>query len=419
MHLLVQFLEHDKEGRNHEDIYKNQNFDDVFDATVEALDPQNRSFVRMLVTTTLRRKGQIDNTLKHFLIKKLPQNAMDIYDVLCLSACQILFMETPDFAAVDTAVEMTRHLKKNAFSKLVNGVLRNLCRQKEQFMQQRNDYRLNTPDWLWNSWVEAYGESITKKIAQANLTEPATYITCKNNAPTWAEKLNGTLLLTNSIRLPSNSYIPNLVGFAEGAWWVQDAAAALAVQVFDDVKDKKVADLCAAPGGKTAALIARGAKVDAFDISAKRMQRVKENLDRLKYSANLYVKDANEIEEQEIYDAILLDAPCSATGTIMRHPDIYFHRTPEDIVKLNKAQNCLLKTAYRLLKKDGQLVYCTCSLQKQEGEDIIDKVSDLFERQTINNPLLKQFVTKQGDIRTFPYQKMDGFFISLLKKHCK
>jgi len=166
-------------------------------------------------------------------------------------------------------------------------------------------------------------------------------------------------------------------------------------------------------------LIARGAKVDAFDISKNRMKRVQENLARLHYQANCYVQDANFVQGEKIYDAILLDAPCSATGTIMRHPDLYFHRTAADVQKLNEAQHRLLMTAHRLLKDDGQLVYCTCSLQRQEGEDMIDSVSDLFERQEITNPIMQPFLTKNGDVRTFPYQKMDGFFISLLKKRCK
>ena len=401
-------------------IYKNQNLDDVFDVNTKDFNARDKAFIRMLATTTLRRMGQIDDVLKKLIDKKLPRTAQYIEDILRLSVCQILFMETADFASVNTAVEMTRHYKKEAFANLVNGVLRNVCRQKEQLLAASDEAKLNTPNWLWDSWIDAYGIENTKKIALANLNEPVTYLTCKKDAKKWAEKLSGTITKTGSVELPKNVYIPDLDGFNDGAWWVQDAAAALAVQAFNNnLTGKKVADICAAPGGKTAGLIARGAVVDAFDISQKRMERVKENLNRLNYTANLCVKDANEIEDKEIYDAILLDAPCSATGTIMRHPDLYFHRTPQDIEKLNNAQYRLLQTSYKLLKKDGELVYCTCSLQKKEGEDMIEKVSDLFERVPIKNPVLKPFLTAKGDIRTFPYEKMDGFFISLLKKRCK
>lgn len=401
-------------------IRKKQNLDDSFENKAKDLPARDKAFIRMLITTTLRRMGQIDDILRKLLTKNLPQNTQQIEDILRLAMCQILFMETADFAAVNSAVEMTRHYKKEAFSSLVNGVLRNVCRRKEKLLNTQDAAILNTPQWLWTDWVKSYGKENTYKIALANLNEPSTYITCKKEANLWAEKLNGILTSTGSIQLPKNVYIPDLQGFNEGAWWVQDAAAHLAVQAFNnDLNGKYVADICAAPGGKTAGLIAKGAKVDAFDISKNRMERVKENLKRLNYTANLYVKDANDIDENKIYDAILLDAPCSATGTIMRHPDLYFHRTQQDIEKLNAAQYRLLQTAHKLLKDEGELVYCTCSLQTQEGEDMIDKVSDLFQRQEIKNPCLKPFLTTKGDIRTFPYNHMDGFFISLLKKRCK
>ena len=400
-------------------ILKKQNLDEVFDIKAGSLSAQDRAFVRMLVTTTLRRLGQIDDVLTHFLTKQLPNQARVVYDILRLSVCQILFMQTPEFAAVDTAAEMARFYKKEAFVKLVNGVLRNVCRQKESLLENQDEAKLNTPDWLWNSWEKSYGTAQTRRIALANLTEPATYLTCKQDADVWAKKLGGILTSTGSVQLGRNAYVPDLEGFKEGAWWVQDRAAALSVQVFGNLKGKKVADLCAAPGGKTAQLVCQGADVDAFDISANRMQRVADNIKRLGIHANLIVEDANNIEGSVLYDAILLDAPCSATGTIMRHPDLYFHRTPDDITKLNKAQYRLLQTAYRLLKDDGRLVYCTCSLQQQEGENMIEKVSDLFERVTIENPILQPFVTKNGDVRTFPFDQMDGFFISFLKKRCK
>lgn len=400
-------------------IYQKQNLDDVFDAKVQSLDARDRSFIRMLVTTTLRRMGQIDEALHQFMTQKLPFNALIVENILRLAICQILFMNTPHFAAVDTAVKMTRFYKKDGFVKLVNALLRQVCRQKDALQAQTNEARVNTPDWLWDSWCKTYGKAVANRIATAHLTEPETYLTCKENAANWAKKLGGSLTKTGSVQLNTNAYIPELEGFNEGAWWVQDAAAALAVQAFTDLRDKCVADFCAAPGGKTAGLIARGAKVDAFDISKNRMKRVQENLARLHYQANCYVQDANLVQGERIYDAILLDAPCSATGTIMRHPDLYFHRTAADVQKLNEAQHRLLMTAHRLLKDDGQLVYCTCSLQKQEGEDMIDSVSDLFERQEIINPIMQPFLTKNGDVRTFPYQKMDGFFISLLKKRCK
>ncbi|MBP5534139.1 MAG: MFS transporter [Alphaproteobacteria bacterium] len=395
-------------------LNKNQNLDDEFDKQSSCLNERDKAFTRMLVTTCLRRIGQIDNVLNQLIEKKLPPKAQNVQNILRLAVCQILFMQVPSHAAVSTAVDLTKQQKLDFYSKLVNAVLRSCCRNIEDF--KNISETLNTPKWLLDSWIKAYGKKVAHDIAVANLTQPATFVSVKETPSIWAEKLNGKLNETGSVELPENVYIPELDGFLQGAWWVQDAAAAMPVLLFDDLKGKKVADFCAAPGGKTASLIARGAKVDAFDISEKRMERVKENLTRLNYKANLFVQDANKIDGKDIYDAILIDAPCSATGTIRRHPDLYFHRSFEDVQKLNQAQLKLLKTAYRLIKPKGQVVYCTCSLQQEEGEKIIEQVRDLFKVCPIQNPVLKPFIRKDGFIRTFPFQNKDGFFMALLQK---
>ena len=331
-------------------LHKKQNLDDEFDKQTVLLDGREKAFVRMLATTCLRRMGQIDFILNQLIEKPLPAKAKLVYDILRLAVCQILFMQVPAHAAVSTAVDLVKANQLDFYTKLVNGVLRNCCRSIDNFKNVSET--LNTPKWLLDIWIEAYGKDTANAISKANLTQPATFISVKENPSFWAEKLNGKTNETGSVELPENAYIPDLDGFSNGSWWVQDAAAAMPVLLFNDLKNKKVADFCAAPGGKTASLIAHGAIVDAFDISEKRMQRVKENLDRLHYKANLFVQDANKIEGKEIYDAILIDAPCSATGTIRRHPDLYFHRTIEDVEKLNQAQLKLLKTAHIFLKWD-------------------------------------------------------------------
>ena len=400
-------------------LYKNQNLDDVFDKKTTDLSTQDKSFIRMLSTTCLRRKGQIDSILKKLLEKKLPAKATIVQNVLRMAICQLIWMDVPAHAAVSTAVDLTKSNNQTFYAKLVNGVLRNFLRQKENLVDETNAGRINTPEWLFNEWVKDYGLPQATQIANANLTQATTFISTKENPSKWTDKLNGTLNDTGSIELPNTVYIPQLAGFNEGAWWVQDAAAALPVQVFDDLNGKYVADFCAAPGGKTAALLAKGAKVDAFDISEKRLKRVEENLKRLQFSARLIAQDANKIDGKNIYDAILIDAPCSATGTIRRHPDLYFHRTMQDIEKLTQAQLKLLKTAHRLVKRNGQVVYCTCSLQKAEGEKVISQIADLFEILPITNPNLKNYLTAEGFVRTFPYQNKDGFFIAKLRKITK
>ena len=400
-------------------LYKNQNLDEAFDKKTMPLSHQDKAFIRMLVTTCLRRMRQIDNILKKLLAKKLPAKANTVQNILRLAICQLCWMDVPPHASVSTAVDLTKSNGQMFYAKLVNGVLRNFLRQKESLIDETNAGKINTPEWLFNAWVKDYGFQEAIKIAQANLTQASTFISCKENPDFWAEQLNGKLNDTGSIELPQTTYIPNLSGFDRGAWWVQDAAAALPVQVFDDLKDKYVADFCSAPGGKTASLIAKGAKVDAFDISEKRLERVKENLNRLNFSANLIAKDANLTQGENIYDAILIDAPCSATGTIRRHPDLYFHRSEQDVEKLTKAQLKLLKTAHRLVKPAGQVIYCTCSLQKAEGEEVIAQIADLFKILPITNLKLKPYLTKEGFVRTFPYQNKDGFFIAKLQKITK
>ena len=281
-------------------MHKKQNLDDEFDKQTDLLDGREKAFIRMMVTTCLRRMGQIDTILKQLIEKPLPKKALSVQDILRLAVCQILFMQVPSHAAVSTAVDLVKANQLAFYTKLVNGVLRTCCRNIENF--KNIPETINTPKWLLDSWIKAYGIETATAISKANLTQPATFISVKENPYFWAEKLNGTVNETDSIELPENAYIPNLAGFSEGSWWVQDAAAAMPVLLFDNLKNKKVADFCAAPGGKTAALIARGAKVDAFDISEKRMKRVLENLTRLNYKANLFVQDANKIDGKDVYD---------------------------------------------------------------------------------------------------------------------
>ena len=246
------------------------------------------------------------------------------------------------------------------------------------------------------------------------MKEPAVDIVVKDNPTYWAEKLNATVIRGNCLRLPNGCFIPTLDGFDEGAWWVQDNGAYLAVEVLGDVRELFVADLCAAPGGKTAALLSKGAKVDAFDISPNRIKRLKENLTRLHLKADVFVQNAKEIAGENKYDIVLLDAPCSATGTLRRHPDVLLHRKPQDIVALTHTQEELLKTAHRLVKKGGKVVYCTSYLQKEEGEDQIQKLSSLFRIIPIEN--FPENKTPEGFLRTMPFQNSDGFFIALLEK---
>jgi 16S rRNA (cytosine967-C5)-methyltransferase len=246
----------------------------------------------------------------------------------------------------------------------------------------------------------------------------------------WCDRLGATLLPTGSLRLPLDGLIESLPGFAEGAWWVQDAAAALPARLLGDVAAKRVIDLCAAPGGKTAQLVQAGAEVTAVDRSPARNKRLHENLARLDLAAQIVVADAAEWTH-DAFDAVLLDAPCTATGTIRRHPDIAWLKQEQDITTLTALQDRLLRRATSLLKPGGTLVYCTCSLEPEEGELAIARLlagESALRRAPIMGSEVAgraELITPAGDLRTLPCHLphadprmagMDGFFAARLIK---
>ena len=250
------------------------------------LDPRDRAFVRLLLATTLRRLGEIDEVLAGLIERPLEGANATGRQVLRLGAAQLLFLGTPAHAAVDTSVRLIVDAGLPHLKGLANAVLRRIAREGVTLLGDRDPARLNTPKWLWQSWTEAYGEEATRAIAAAHLIEAPLDLTPRSNAEFWAGRLDGELLATGTIRRAAGGAVTDLPGFAEGAWWVQDAAATLPVRLLGDVAGKRVADLCAAPGGKTLQLCAAGAQVTAVDISARRMARVSENLARAGFAPN-------------------------------------------------------------------------------------------------------------------------------------
>jgi len=390
------------------------------------LEPRDRAFVRLLVATTLRRLGEIDAALGRLMEKPLAPRAHMVRGVLRLAVAQLAFLGTPAHAAVDTAVGLAATLESGAYKGLVNAVLRRVAREGDALWVGADRLRLNCPAWLWDSWLAAYGEATTRAIATAHIAEAPLDITAKADAASWVEPLQAHLLPSGTLRRAAGGRIEELPGYADGAWWVQDAAAALPARLLGDVGGQDVVDLCAAPGGKTLQLAAAGARVTSVDVSAKRLKRVGENLQRTGLAAALVAADGATWRPAAPVDAVLLDAPCSATGTLRRHPDIAWLKSEDDVTRLAAVQAKLLDSAIAMTRPGGLVVYAVCSLQPQEGPERVAAAlnAGMVERLPLTStdaPGLTEAITSEGDLRTLPSMwpdrsGMDGFYAARLRR---
>jgi 16S rRNA (cytosine967-C5)-methyltransferase len=395
---------------------------------IATLADRDRALMRRLAATALRRLGTLRHLLGGFLDKGFPADAPRTEAILLIGAVQILWMDVPDHAAVDLSVRLAQADRRAArYAGLVNAVLRRVAQSRDSLTAI--DATRDTPDWLLARWRQTYGGDLAAKIAQANGHEPALDLTVKQNAASWAERLRGRVLATGTVRTLAQGAISLLPGFAEGEWWVQDAAAALPARLFGDVRGQHILDLCAAPGGKTAQLIFAGAHVTAIDRSPARINRLRNNLERLALSAECIAADALEWQPAMAFDAVLIDAPCSSTGTIRRHPDIPWLKSEADIGVLTGVQRRLIDRAVEMLKPGGLIIYCVCSLEPEEG---IDQITALLARDArcARKPILAgevsgqtDFLTDDGDLRTLPFHLpdpdpqwggLDGFYIARL-----
>jgi len=404
-------------------------------SALAALDERDRAFARALVGTVLRRLGTLRHLIGLFVERGLPADAPRVETALLLGVAQILLLDVPDHAAVDLSVRLAQADKTAShFTGLVNAVLRRVAREGAARLATFDAPVFDTPEWLYLRWTKTYGAAAAHDIAAANAREPALDVTVKSNAPLWAEKLDGRVLPTGTVRTIAHGTVTALPGFAEGAWWVQDAAAALPARLLGNIAGLRVADLCAAPGGKTAQLAAAGARVTAIDRSAARLARLADNLKRLSLDAALVCADVEKWTPDEPFDAVLLDAPCSSTGTIRRHPDVPWLKREVDIASLAAMQRRLIDRAVALTRPGGAIVYCTCSLEPEEGEGVI---AGLLEREAAVRrlPILageifgqSEFITRDGDLRTLPCHLpdadsraggLDGFYAARLEKPAK
>lgn len=392
---------------------------------------EDKAFADMLILTALRRKPVIDKLISSLLTRKIKAKDKVLNYILLLASVEILYMDTPDYAVINEYVNATKKLSGNFSSKMVNAVLRQVVCHKDE-MKNRTAFPADFKAIL----REDYSENSICQMEKMLLCEAPLDLTAKDPLHT-SKELGGVLFENGTIRLRKIKTNPTLLkGYDEGAWFVQDLAAALPVSLLPDIKGKRVLDLCAAPGGKTAQLLWKGAVVTALDVDAERLEKLKENAKRLNISQNLTVvcDDALAFFEKtnEKYDLILIDAPCSATGTFRRHPEIMYFKTKQDVQKQAEIQKLFLNACVEKLKDNGQILYVTCSISKTEGEkqiqNFLKKYTDFeilaFENKNFSfkeAQKINECILDKGVLRTLPYDMeneggMDSFFAALLKK---
>jgi 16S rRNA (cytosine967-C5)-methyltransferase len=393
-------------------LERRRGLDEALDALPGRIQPRDKAAAHRIAAAVLRRLGSLDAVLEPYLRREPSPPARQ---ALRIGAAELLLLGTPAHAAVANAVA----LAPKPFAGLVNAILRKVATEGPAALEGLDAARLDTPAWLWSAWHAAYGPKV-RAIAEAH-TRPAPLDL--SLAPGTAVPEGAELLPNGSARLPPGTRMAELPGFAEGGFWAQDAAASLPARLLAARPGERVADLCAAPGGKTAQLVAAGAAVTSVEKDEHRAKRLRENLTRLKMQADLVVADVIpwSAERRGSFDAVLLDAPCTATGTIRRHPEVQHLRRPRDVPKLAATQAALIEAAAGLLAPGGRLVVATCSLQPEEGEAHFARLAALGLRpdpvRAEEVPGLEEAVTAQGTLRTRPdiwAEKggMDGFFVA-------
>lgn len=385
----------------------------------QRLKPQERAFARAVAMAVLRNHGRIERALDERLEKR-PQAA--VTDLLRLGLAQIWALDVPDFAAVATTVKLAeRDGATRPFKGLINAVLRGLIREPARAAPPE----ANVPDWLFQRWKSVFGEAEARAIAATVPDEPPTDLTPKDAAAAedLAAALEAEVIAGPSLRTRRKGDVPSWPGFADGSWWIQDAAAAVPARLLGLAPGETALDMCAAPGGKTLQLAAAGATVTALDRSASRLKRLHMNLERTGLAAEVVVADAEAWDDPRTFDAVLLDAPCTSTGTFRRNPDVLWATRPGDISKLADVQHRLLDAAAARVKPGGRLVYCVCSLEREEGET--QAIAFLKRHPDFATVAVRPgeggapeaAVTPEGWLRILPSQRaeaggQDGFFVA-------
>ena len=394
-----------------------------------SLDGKDKSFTRLIITTVLRKFCQIDFIMNQF-IKKGSIKKNNLKNIIRIGIAELIFIKSARYAAINEAVETTKINYSNRLSKFTNAVLRNIDRDKEKLSSMITD-EMNYPSWLIEDWKETWGTKQTKEIINYFQKEPYLDISVAGDPKEMEKVVKGKIIYNKTLRI-DEIINPSKLPFYQTEnsnyhWWVQDVAASIPAQLLINSDKIKIVDLCAAPGGKTIQLLKANKKVISVDISNERIKILKQNLRRLNLKENIVVDDGRKWRPKEKIDAVLLDAPCSATGTIRKHPDIVKNRSKVNLDKYISLQIDLIKQSLTWLDKGGILIYAVCSLQKKEGEEQIKSIlqtEDSVEILPIKPSevlAFSQAVNKEGWLRIFPnflspFGGNDGFFICRLQK---
>ena len=399
----------------------NEVIENFYNTKVDKEIKNKRSETKFILSALCRKLFEIDNIIDQLTDKNIsPRNIM-VRNCIRIALIELIDLDRPAYAVINSWVEIAKNKKRLMhFSKLINAVLRKFLKNntKSNLIVEKK-----VPGWLWNSWSNTYGKIEASKIIKASLTEPPldiSYVDQENNFLQLQNTLPG------SFRLKNPGKINEIEGFKEGRWWVQDVGATIPVNILGDINNKEVLDLCSAPGGKTMQLIAKGANVTSIEVSKKRIGTMQENFQRTQLKPKIICADILKWTSDKKYDFILLDAPCSATGTIRKNPDLIHIKEQHDLKQNIQLQKLLLQRAISFLSSTGVLVYCVCSLEIEEGEDQIEAF--LAENNAISLipiddkefPEYKHFINPRGYLRTLPHLQVDGgidgFFISKLYK---
>ncbi len=396
----------------------------------EINDGRDRALANKLITFALRYQGHINIIFAKTLKKGMPKKSDSFEAIMRIALSELLFIDDmADHSSLFLAVEAIKRNKKTAhLSKLANGVLRSVQRQKQDY----NNLPLADlfPDWLQQRWQKIYGKNSLEAFGEALLKGAALDLTLKENNADLIQQLGAENIFFDSVRIEKRDcLIVDLAGYDDGKWWVQDVASALPARLMNLKSGARVLDMCAAPGGKTAQLIKQGYEVTALDIDKNRLYRLEQNLARLNYTAKLVLADASSFEVKEKFDGVFIDAPCSSTGTFRRHPEVLWQKRTKESKGRVELQQKLIKAAIASLKSGGILIYATCSLEPIEGEKQAQWILENFP-QMINSPITKEqvggmanFIDKNGYLRTTPdmsvfndknsetnIKTLDGFF---------